>query len=550
MLSKAQKAALKLENISNEPARYATEQGISNLMRAGINLTGINLVENDSAFATSGVNTTGGGLVANVDGKGGTAFGPGTSGAQGNSISWFPIALALNRRVSPTHIGNEICETIPLDRPYGMAFARRVIYDGFDMSNENVQKAYRQGLLEADWRVSDIYSGYSGGLGNVTGRINKTTGLPTADGTGEGISAPGASGNKGTQGVSFVPIYDAVTGKITKWQGSDGKEYDTEELQNHGKGMEFADTESWRIRNWGALAQDIASGKTPPDATGDLPAGTATAGFLGNSGLGRTGITGQLMPQLKYILDKRSIQCNTRKLSASFTQEDAMLLQGLHGLDIQVEMINILHKETLTEIDRELLGAAAACALDVDNEGGSAGIVDLGEFVGDQRQVTSIVAGVILFAAATVGKRTLMSTANKVIVSPSIYALLSQATPYFTKVEGKFDGLALSGAEVKKVGTLNGMIDVFVDPFARDTNYALVAYKGKATGEAGVIYSPYLMNVTNIGTNYENWNLNAGVVNTYAITPNLLGSGNYYRLVIFDHVNEAAGFVNSLLGWV
>jgi len=549
--------SLKLDEISNPRARSATERGIQNLMNAGVNL-----VENDSAFATTGTQTTGGGLVSNTPGDGSGFFGSpfgagGMNGAHGSSMTWFPIALALNRRVSPTHIGNEICETIPLDRPYGMAFARRVIYDGFDLNDPMVQQEYRRGNLEADWRMSDILSGFSGGTGDLSDtdvlqNINVQNVQPNPDGSVSMIQGAmiGSQAAPGTQAVVLIP-----TG--TGWRRSDGASFDaagsvTEVadlneaalyMRDQGKGMNFSNAENWRIRNWGALAQDITSGNlTVPDATANMP------GVL--EALGRTGMTGQKMPQLKFILDKRSIQCNTRKLAASFTQEDAMLMKGLHGLDVQVEMVNMLHKETLTEIDRELLGACFAAALDTDNEGGSAGIVDLANYQGDQRQVTAIVAGAILFAAAAVGKRTLLNSANKVIVSPSIYALLAQATPYFTKVEGKFDSLVLSGAETKKVGTLNGMIDVFVDPFARDTDYALVAYKGTAAGEAGVVYSPYLLNVSNIATSYEDWSLNAGVINTYAVTPNLLGSGNYYRLIVFENVNAAAGFTNTLQNWV
>jgi hypothetical protein len=61
----------------------------------------------------------------------------------------------------------------------------------------------------------------------------------------------------------------------------------------------------------------------------------------------------------------------------------------------------------------------------------------------------------------------------------------------FGGVAGGLDG-GVDAAGNTFVGTLNGSIKVYVDPYSTGTDYFVVGYKGSSQYDAGMFYCPYV----------------------------------------------------------
>jgi hypothetical protein len=87
------------------------------------------------------------------------------------------------------------------------------------------------------------------------------------------------------------------------------------------------------------------------------------------------------------------------------------------------------------------------------------------------------------------------------------------------------------------IGKLNGTMEVYRDQYAR-AEYAMIGYKGNGISDCGIIFSPYIMGLTNRAIHPSDFTPRVGVMSRYAITDTLLGSGRYYRLIPFYNVNK------------
>lgn len=70
------------------------------------------------------------------------------------------------------------------------------------------------------------------------------------------------------------------------------------------------------------------------------------------------------MPQLTYSMESTAITAKTRKLAASVSLETMMDVDAMHKIDVKKELVTKLHYQTKAEIDREIVGAILAAAVD------------------------------------------------------------------------------------------------------------------------------------------------------------------------------------------
>lgn len=245
-------------------------------------------------------------------------------------------------------------------------------------------------------------------------------------------------------------------------------------------------------------------------------------------------------PQLKIEIDKKAIEAKTRKLAATFSLESAQDLKAMHGIDIEREMVNRLQYEITAELDRELVARMKSAAIDTSNGGESVTAIDLtgsgtgidGRWSGEKFQ--NIISS-ILYQAEKLAISTRRGSGNFVVVSPSIASALQSAgnAMGFVNHDSKVDAMKVTA----QIGTLNGKLDVYRDQYARG-EYSLVGYKGPGIDDAGVIFSPYIMGLTNRAINPADFTPAIGVMSRYALTDTLLGSGRYYRLIPYFNVHK------------
>lgn len=247
-------------------------------------------------------------------------------------------------------------------------------------------------------------------------------------------------------------------------------------------------------------------------------------------------------PQLKLRIDQRAIEAKTRKLAASFSLESAQDIRAMHGLDVEREMVNFLQYEITAELDRELLTRMKSAAIDTGNGGAVISAIDLTGWTGttvngiDGRwsgeKYMNVIASII-HQSNQIAIKTRRGPGNFVIVSPSIATCLQAAGHQFVQYTANVNPTQTMAA----IGKLNGTMEVYRDQYAK-TDYALIGYKGPGISDCGIIFSPYIMGLTNRAISPQDFSPRVGVMARYALTDNLLQAGRYYRLIPFYNVSK------------
>lgn len=243
-------------------------------------------------------------------------------------------------------------------------------------------------------------------------------------------------------------------------------------------------------------------------------------------------------PQLKMRIDQLAITAKTRKLAASFSLEAAQDVKAMHGIDIEREMVQFLQYEITAELDRELILNMKSAATNTATGGESVASIDLtgsgtgvdGRWSGEKYM--NIVSALV-YQQNKLSYTTRRGPGNFAVVSPAIATALQAAGHQFVAYNQNVNPTQVMAS----IGKLNGSMDVYRDQYAR-TEYALVGYKGPGISDAGIIFSPYIMGLTNRAIHPDDFTPRVGCMSRYAITDTLLGSGRYYRLLSFFNVNK------------
>lgn len=252
---------------------------------------------------------------------------------------------------------------------------------------------------------------------------------------------------------------------------------------------------------------------------------------------------------------KGSVIVGTRAIKSQYTLELQQDLASVHGQDVEALLLEALQFEIQQEIDREILSAQLAVAQSPALGGEAAIPVDITALLASGSVITGRWAGEAIAGAVV---NTLLAVANKIsvvsrmgtgnfaICSPDIVAMLSTLqngiyTPTYlnTSVPQSYTG------GVAEAGTvLGGQIKVYRDIYA-DASYALVGYKGPRQGESGIVFMPYIPYIFCKTAGQEDGSPRLIVKSRYAIVANLLGAGQFYRVVQFKGVGGLIVGINS-----
>ena len=243
-----------------------------------------------------------------------------------------------------------------------------------------------------------------------------------------------------------------------------------------------------------------STGGIDPAGGGDHLSGmramlTATAEGLSNSG--------DVFKEMAFSIEKVAVEAKSRALKAEYTTELAQDLKAVHGLDAETELANILSTEILSEINRELIRSiyfsAKSGAQQADLQ--SAGTYDLNTD-SDGRWSAERFRGLMFQLereANVIAKQTRRGKGNFVICSSDVASALAmggwlQLSPALNT------SLDVDDTGNTFVGTLNGKMKVYIDPYSATTNdtsstdynFACVGYRGSSPYDAGLFYCPYV----------------------------------------------------------
>lgn len=298
------------------------------------------------------------------------------------------------------------------------------------------------------------------------------------------------------------------------------------------EGFEHAEAAFQKVNVFSGFTGSTSGTSGTSEGGTGVSTSTAESWYMGNPT-----VTGN-MPQLKLIMASQAVTAQTRKLAASFSLESAQDIRAMHKIDIEKEMVDMLHYEVLAEMDREILAAIRAAAINVSIGGEAATALDVSASDGRWSQEKfSNIANVIIKKANDIAQSTFKAAGNFVIVSPRVAtALQALNSKVFTAIDSKVN----STGTMAKVGTLNNMLDVYRDAYAT-SDYACVGYKGPGANDGGLVYSPYIMGLTTKAISPQSFNPHVGVMSRYALTNSLLGCGRYYRSISISNLASVLG---------
>ena len=268
--------------------------------------------------------------------------------------------------------------------------------------------------------------------------------------------------------------------------------------------------------------------------------------------LGDTANGGGTFNEMSFSIEKATVTAKTRALKAEYTMELAQDLKAVHGLEAESELANILSAEILAEINSEVVRTINSLAklgcqqADLQN----AGIFDL-DIDADGRWSLEKYKGLLVQIqreANQIALETRRGKGNFILVSSDVAAILSAS--------GMLDNTtALSGnASISSdvtgttmVGTLNGGIKVYLDPYAT-VNFVTVGYKGTNAYDAGLFYAPYVPLTMVRAVNEQTFQPKIGFKTRYGMVANpyvgtapgndvgAVRSNQYYRIFRVDNI--------------
>ncbi len=254
------------------------------------------------------------------------------------------------------------------------------------------------------------------------------------------------------------------------------------------------------------------SNEANPGLLNDSPAGTyeggeTTLGGQGNiarevaEGLGNPDGSA-FFNEMSFSIEKTAVTARTRALRSEYTLELAQDLKAVHGLDAEQELANILSSEILAEINREVVRTVYTIAKPgAQNNVANAGIFDL-DVDSNGRWSVEKFKGLLFQVerdANAIAQQTRRGKGNFLICSADVASALAMAgvLDYSSGLNGA-GGPSIGQVDDTgnlAVGTINGRIKVFVDPYSAnvsDKHFYVMGYKGTSPYDAGLFYCPYI----------------------------------------------------------
>ncbi len=392
-------------------------------------------------------------------------------------------------------------------------------HEGTEPIKDNYKKAVTAVLLENQERFLREERGMINEAGGAAGNVAGAIGASGLSGSGLTTQTGGLAGfdpvlislirrampNLVAYDICGVQPMSGPTGLIfamkSHFEGRDGTEALFNEPDNDFSAGFDATAKAYDTANPVAgsnpgLLNDATGGGTTAGnyARGEKPMAREDAEALGESG--------KLFREMSFSIEKTSVTAQSRALKAEYTLELAQDLKAIHGLDAEQELANILSSEILAEINREVVRTVYTVAksgaqnnvanqrvfdLDVDSNGRWS----VEKFKGLMFQIER--------DANAIAQQTRRGKGNFIITSADVASALAMSgtLDYSSGLTGA-GGPSIGEVDDTGnllVGTINGRIKVFVDPFSAnvsDTHYYVVGYKGTSPYDAGLFYCPYV----------------------------------------------------------
>ena len=209
--------------------------------------------------------------------------------------------------------------------------------------------------------------------------------------------------------------------------------------------------------------------------------------------------------QMSFSIEKVAVTAISRALKAEYTMELAQDLKAVHNLDVESELASILSTEIMTEINREMIRKVNLSAkLGAQDDTQNGGVFDLdvdanGRWMGEKFKGLMFQ---IERDANAIAKDTRRGRGNMILCSSDVASALQMAG-VLDYSPALANSLSVDDTGSTFAGILNGKYKVYIDPYAKGSEYYTIGYKGSSQYDAGLFYCPYvpLQMVRTVGEN-------------------------------------------------
>ena len=392
-------------------------------------------------------------------------------------------------------------------------------HEGTEPIKDNYKKAVTAVLLENQERFLREERGMINEAGGAAGNVAGAIGASGLSGSGLTTQTGGLAGfdpvlislirrampNLVAYDICGVQPMSGPTGLIfamkSHFEGRDGAEALFNEPDNDFSAGFDATAKAYDTAN-------PVAGSNPGllnDATGGgTTAGNyeRTAGNIAREDAEVLGSGSTLFNEMSFSIEKTSVTAKTRALKAEYTLELAQDLKAIHGLDAEQELANLLSSEILAEINREVVRTVYTVAKSgAQNNVANAGVFDL-DVDSNGRWSVEKFKGLMFQIerdANAIAQQTRRGKGNFILTSADVASALAMSgtLDYSSGLTGA-GGPSIGEVDDTGnllVGTMNGRIKVFVDPYSANvsnTHYYVVGYKGTSPYDCGLFYCPYV----------------------------------------------------------
>ena len=387
-------------------------------------------------------------------------------------------------------------------------------HEGAGSIKDNYRKAVTAVLLENQERFMREERGMLAEAGGAAGNIAGAIGTGGLSGSGTATSVGGLAGfdpvmislirrampNLVAYDICGVQPMSGPTGLIfamkSHYEGRGG----VEALYNE------PDSDFSAGFDASANAYDTANpvAGSNPGLLNDTPTGTYDRGVkpMAREDAEALGESSKLFREMSFSIEKTAVTAKSRALKAEYTLELAQDLKAIHGLDAEQELANILSSEILAEINREVVRTVYTVAKPgAQNNTANPGRFDL-DVDSNGRWSVEKFKGLMFQVerdANAIAQETRRGKGNFIITSADVASALAMSgtldyTSGLTGAGGPSIGEVDDTGNLL-VGTMNGRIKVYVDPYSANlsnSHYYVVGYKGTSAYDAGLFYCPYV----------------------------------------------------------
>ena len=221
----------------------------------------------------------------------------------------------------------------------------------------------------------------------------------------------------------------------------------------------------------------------------------------------------QNMPEMRITIGNIPVIVKTRKLKAMWSQESEQDLKAYHGLSADAELTALVSNEMIAEIDREIIQKVLTIVPQTSRYYYDWSDTLTNNVRGNYLDNHIALMQVVTRASNEVFRKSKIGPANWMITG-------TETASYIEMLKGFIPNpvTAAMGMNIVKAGTYQGRYDIYKDPmFPADT--ILMGHKSPQTPfGAGLVYSPYVTNLTPVIVGQEDFNPRRGFLARYGLT--------------------------------